>query len=218
MNNNINRREFLKKLGLGTAAVAGISMGGCGKKNTTYNAEGTESGPIPVGKMTYRENPKTGEKVSLLGYGCMRWPTRIPEGGGEHEEEIDQDIVNDLIDTALRHGVNYFDTSPAYCKGQSERATGIALSRHPRDSYFIATKLSNFAPQTWSREASIEMYRNSLRELQTDYIDYMLLHAIGEVEWKTSTAGISIMASLIFLWRNERQARLGISDSPITAI
>ena len=83
------------------------------------------------------------------------------------------------MDTAIAHGVNYFDTSPAYCKGRSEHATGIALSRHPRDTYFIATKLSNFAPATWSREASIEMYRNSLKELQTDYIDYMLLHGVG---------------------------------------
>ncbi len=133
---------------------------------------------IPTDKMTYRTNPKTGEKVSILGYGCMRWPT-IPSGEKEGEDIIDQETVNRLVDTAIAHGVNYFDTSPAYCKGRSEHATGIALSRHPRDSYFIETKMSNFAPQTWSREASINMYRNSLKELQTDYIDYMLLHAIG---------------------------------------
>ena len=83
------------------------------------------------------------------------------------------------MDHANAHGVNYFDTSPAYCQGLSERATGIALSRYPRDSYFVATKLSNFAPSTWSREASIAMYRNSFKELGVDRIDYMLLHAIG---------------------------------------
>ena len=55
----------------------------------------------------------------------------------------------------------------------------VALSRHPRDKYYIATKLSNFARETWSREASIAMYRNSFQELQVDYIDYMLLHAVG---------------------------------------
>ena len=94
-------------------------------------------------------------------------------------DEIDQQMVNRLVDTAIAHGVNYFDTSPAYCKGLSERATGIALSRHPRDSYFVATKLSNFAQSTWSREASMAMYRNSFKELQVDHIDYMLLHAVG---------------------------------------
>ena len=75
--------------------------------------------------------------------------------------------------------MNYFDTSPAYCKGRSEHATGIALSRYPRDKYFIATKLSNFSLDTWGREASIAMYHNSLKELQVDYLDYMLLHGIG---------------------------------------
>lgn len=110
----------------------------------------------------------------------MRLPTiEKSEGEEVNKDEIDQETVNRLVDYALEHGVNYFDTSPAYCKGRSERATGIALSRHPRDSYFIATKLSNFAKSTWSREKSIEMYRNSLKELQTDHIDYMLLHAIG---------------------------------------
>ena len=82
--------------------------------------------------MTYRTNPKTGEKVSILGYGCMRWPTTRDEND---EEVIDQEMVNRLVDTALEHGVNYFDTSPAYCRGKSEQATGIALSRHPRKSY-----------------------------------------------------------------------------------
>jgi len=125
--------------------------------------------------MTYRINPSTGDKVSILGYGCMRWPT-VVKGG---QDEIDQDMVNELVDYALAHGVNYFDTSPAYCKGRSEHATGIALSRYPRDKYFIATKLSNFSPDTWGREASIAMYHNSLKELQVDYLDYMLLHGIG---------------------------------------
>lgn len=124
--------------------------------------------------MTFRTNPKTGEKVSLLGYGCMRWPT-LPGG----DEPIDQETVNRLVDFAIGHGVNYFDTSPAYCKGRSERATGIALKRYPRDKFFIATKLSNFAPSTWTREESLKMYHNSFRELQVDYIDYMLLHGVG---------------------------------------
>ncbi len=122
--------------------------------------------------MTCRITPKTGERVSILGYGCMRWPT-------DENGDIDQEQVNRLVDFAIAHGVNYFDTSPAYCKGMSERATGIALSRHPRDKWVVATKLSNFAPSTWSREASMAMYRNSFKELQVDRIDYMLLHAVG---------------------------------------
>ena len=96
------------------------------------------------GEMTYRINHNTGDKVSLLGYGMMRLPV---EAGGtlwdNPSSPIDQELINQEIDYALEHGMNYFDTSPVYCKGQSEHATGIALARHPRNSYYIATKLSN---------------------------------------------------------------------------
>lgn len=165
---------------MGTAAISAAALAGCDSKQNTVTGNRTSTGEIPTDKMTYRKNPKTGEQVSILGYGMMRLPTiEKSEGEEVNKDEIDQEAVNRLVDYALEHGVNYFDTSPAYCKGRSEGATGIALSRHPRDSYFIATKLSNFAKSTWSREKSIEMYRNSLKELQTDHIDYMLLHAIG---------------------------------------
>ena len=133
----------------------------------------------PKGKMTYRRNPKTNEDVSLLGYGMMRLPTTDGTAARESDAPIDQEQVNRLVDYAIEHGVNYFDTSPAYCKGMSEHATGIALSRHPRNSYYIATKLSNFNEDTWSKQASIQLFNNSLKELQVDYIDYYLLHGIG---------------------------------------
>ena len=135
------------------------------------------------GKMTYRVNPGTKDRVSLLGYGMMRLPDKNAgkdPSTGTGEIEIDQEMVNRQIDYAIEHGVNYFDTSPAYCQGKSERATGIALSRHKRSEYFIATKMSNFSPDTWKREASIEMFENSLKELQVDYVDYLLLHSIGQ--------------------------------------
>ena len=177
-NNDISRREFLKRLGLGAAASTVALATGCGNRNNPVTGDRNASADIPTDRMTYRTNPKSGDKVSLLGYGCMRWPT-LGKAGGDRSDDLDQETINALVDYALAHGINYFDTSPAYCKGQSERATGIALKRHPRDSYYIATKLSNFSPETWSREASMRMYHNSFSELQTDYIDYMLLHGIG---------------------------------------
>lgn len=168
------RRHFLKKMAAGTVASAAL-LAGCGQEKQSTERKAASSGEIPTDRMTYRTNPKTGERVSLLGYGCMRWPTLK----GEKGEPIDQETVNRLVDYAIAHGVNYFDTSPAYCRGLSERATGIALKRHPRDKFFIATKLSNFSPDTWGREASLQMYRNSFKELQVDYIDYLLLHGVG---------------------------------------
>lgn len=174
--NKIDRRKFLKLLGAG-AVTTTAALYGCQPKNGNGAANGSEE--VPTDQMTYRINPSTGDKVSLLGYGCMRLPTISKTSTQDNNDEIDQEMVNQLTDYALAHGVNYFDTSPAYCKGRSEKAMGIALSRHPRDSYFIATKLSNFSPDTWSREASLNIYHNSFKELQVDYIDYLLLHGIG---------------------------------------
>lgn len=179
---NIDRREFLKRLGLGTAAAT-ATLAGCDSNSNPMAAGRMAKGDVPADKMTCRINPKNGDKVSLLGYGCMRWPTKPADDG--KSEVIDQEAVNGLIDYALAHGVNYIDTAPPYCQGLSEKATGIALKRHPRESYYLATKMSNhrlidkgLSPKEMY-DASVEMYRNSLRDLQTDYIDYYLLHIVG---------------------------------------
>ena len=174
-NKDISRRKFLKLIGAGTVATTAALAGCSGKEQDLIDENGPQVEP-PIGKMTFRKNPKTGEQVSLLGYGMMRLPMKPGDDG---KEEPDQEMINRQVDYAIEHGVNYFDTSPAYCQGLSERATGIALHRHPRKDYFVATKLSNFNPATWEREEAIQMYRNSMKELQVDYIDYYLLHAIG---------------------------------------
>ena len=70
-----------------------------------------------------RTNHNTGDTVSLLGYGCMRFPT-IGMRDGTDNDTLDQEAINQSVDYALEHGVNYFDTSPAYCKGHSEAAIG----------------------------------------------------------------------------------------------
>lgn len=168
---NQGRRRFLRNAGIFSAA--GV-LAACGVRTTPDSDK-----PERPREMTHRINHNTGDSVSILGYGCMRLPTMKLKTGNENDDQIDQDAVNELTDYALAHGVNYFDTSPAYCKGHSEEAMGIALSRHPRDSYYIATKLSNFAESTWPREKSVEMFENSLKYLKTDYIDYLLLHGIG---------------------------------------
>ena len=147
----IDRREFLTTLGLG-AAVTTTALYGCGPKGGS--AVSAPAGELPAGSMTYRTSP-TGDRVSLLGYGCMRWP-QLPTPAA--------------------------DGNPiaVYMQGFSERSTGIALRRHPRESYFIATKMSNFS--NFSRENSLAMYRQSFKELQVDYIDYYLLHSLGDMD------------------------------------
>ena len=169
---DISRRDFLKVMGVGTTATA-AALCGC----TTEKAKEAKTTPetVPSEGMTYRTTPTTGDKVSILGYGCMRWP-KLPEPAKDGNV-IDQDAVNELIDYAIKHGVNLFDTSPIYVQGWSEKSTGIALKRHPREKFYISTKLSNM--HNYSREASLEMYHNSFTNLQVDYIDYYLLHSVG---------------------------------------
>lgn len=175
-NKHINRKDFFKVLGGVALTTAGLTYS-C-KPKSTFKSEGLKLAlsDIDEQQMEYRLNPYSKDKVSLLGYGCMRLPMKKIS---ETEEDIDQDTWNGLVDAAIEKGVNYFDTSPAYGRGLSERATGIALKRHPRDKFFVATKLSNFRPEDFSREASIAMYHNSFKELQVDYFDYYLLHAVG---------------------------------------
>ena len=172
----ITRRTFLKLLGTGAVATTAM-MTGCTKADKAEEKAADEyrnQVEPPTGKMTYRTAPRSGDKVSLLGYGMMRLPKKA-----DNDDEYDQEMINRQVDYAIEHGLNYFDTSPAYCRGLSERCTGIALKRHRRSDYYVATKLSNFDPSTHSREASIAMYHKSMKELQVDYIDYYLLHSIG---------------------------------------
>ena len=145
-------------------------LSGCGRKTGADASEG-----LNPGEMTYRINKGNNDKVSILGYGCMRWPMKSIEEG---KKVIDQDEVNRLVDHALACGVNYFDAAPVYLQAECEAATGEALSRHPRESYYIATKLSNFKDA--SREEGIRMYKASLEAFRTDHIDYYLLHSIKD--------------------------------------
>ena len=174
----MERRDFIKMTGAAAAAAAATGIaGGCASKvKNSGNDKAGSAGDngMAGGGMTYRTDPKFGEKVSVLGYGCMRWQMTKDENG---KDIIDQESVNELVDYALARGVNYFDSSPVYLQGQSEAASGLALSRHPRDSYYIATKLSNFSD--WSRENSLLMYHKSFENFRTDHLDYYLLHSIG---------------------------------------
>ena len=165
----ITRREFLQRLGVGATVITAATA-----IPAPARAAIAPQAPEKNG-MTYREGPH-GDRVSILGYGCMRWPTLSAVEG--KDPELDQETINHLVDYALEHGVNYFDTAPAYQKGRSETATGIALKRHPRESFYVATKLSNSRPP-FTKKAALDMYHASMRRLQVDYIDYYLLHNIG---------------------------------------
>ena len=165
-----------------------------GEKTTTRREliSGLAGNAAGGGAMTVRADAH-GRKVSLLGYGAMRLPT--VDGGhangwakdGYSESGIDQKLLDAQVKYMLDHGVNYFDTSPAYCRGDSEACLGRALkaSGYARSDYVVATKLSNFAPQQYPLAECRKMFERSLEFLQADYIDNYLLHSVGNGGFKT---------------------------------
>lgn len=195
----MDRRLFLKT-SAATAAAAGLAA--CAPKQGKGD-DAAKGGEVPVSGEMLQNYPGVG----VLGYGCMRWPmTSGPDG----EEIIDQEAVNSLVDEAIAHGVNYFDTSPVYLKGESERATAIALNRHPRESWLLATKLSNFANATYDN--SVKMYRRSLEIFNTDHIDYYLLHSIkSSDDFKARFGDTGIMDFLLKEREEGRIRKLGFS-------
>lgn len=112
----------------------------------------------------------------LLGFGCMRFPLK----SGNYAD-IDEEKVFDMIDYAMKHGVNYYDTAAPYHQGESENTLGRALSRYPRSSYFLADKMS-----IWMLNSQAEMetfFAEQLRKCRTEYFDYYLVHSITEANF-----------------------------------
>ena len=158
--NEMSRREFLRKLGMGAGAAVAMGM------MQPFRMFAQDELKVVPSRMTYRVQHGSGEQISLLGFGMMRLPNN-------------QDEVNELVDYAIEHGVNYFDTAPMYMGGQSEVLTGNALSRHPREKYYVATKMSNQRQNLWGFDDCKRMYEKSFERLKVDHIDYYLLHSIG---------------------------------------
>ena len=124
--------------------------------------------------MEYRKMEKLGISTSLLGFGCMRFPTNA-------DGSIDEKEALAMIDTAYQSGVTYFDTAYPYHGGTSEAVTGKALARYPRDSYYLATKLPIWDVKSIADAERI--FHEQLERLQKDYIDFYLMHALNSAHW-----------------------------------
>ncbi len=117
--------------------------------------------------MLYREMGQTGDRVSILGYGCMRFPVR--------DKKIDEERTARQVISAIEQGVNYFDTAHTYPK--SEVVLGNILAGGYRDKVLLATKLP--MPLVNSLKGIENIFNTSLKRLQTDHIDYYLMHALN---------------------------------------
>lgn len=119
--------------------------------------------------MIYRTYAPTGEKVSLLGFGAMRFPTN--EDGTINRAESEK-----MLDLAFQNGVNYFDTAYMYHNGESQSFLGEALKKYDRKSFYITNKFPVWMADTKADVARI--FEDQLSKCQVDYFDYYLVHAI----------------------------------------
>ncbi len=133
--------------------------------------------------MRYRKLGKTNVDVSVLGFGAMRLPMVGNPGGMagfDPNIPIDEVEATRMINHALEQGINYFDTAYGYHGGKSETFLGKALKQH-RTKVMIATKLP-----VWNLEKPEDMERifnEQLGKLNTDYLDFYLIHGIGSTTW-----------------------------------
>lgn len=133
--------------------------------------------------LLYRNFGKTGEKVSILGFGCMRLP--VLDG---NYERINEPLAAEMLHYAIDHGVNYIDTAYPYHGasaaqgGMSEIFVGNALKDGYRDQVYLSTKLPSWLIQ---KKEDLNYYLNEqLKRLQTDRIDFYLLHGLGRNTWE----------------------------------
>ena len=123
-------------------------------------------------------NDFKGLKLSALGFGCMRFPIL-----GDDSACIDEEATRKMVGRAMEAGINYFDTAWVYHKGNSERVISQALRDYPRDSYYLATKLSAFSEDVCRNAA--QYFEKQLETCGTDYVDFYLLHCVQEsnIDW-----------------------------------
>ena len=129
--------------------------------------------------MEKRKLDKLGIETSLLGFGCMRFPVTA-------EGKIDEAEAEKMLDKAMACGINYYDTAYPYHGGDSETFVGKALKKYDRSTFYLATKLPLW--QVESLEDVDRILAEQLEKLQTEYIDFYLLHAVDKSRWDKMVA------------------------------
>lgn len=122
--------------------------------------------------MLYRDFK--GLSLSALGFGAMRLP--VVDGD---DAQPDQAAVDEMVDYAIEHGVNYFDTAWGYHAGNSEVVLGRALARHPRDSFYLADKFPGYDLSNMGKVK--EIFERQLEKTGAGYFDFYLFHNVCEM-------------------------------------
>ncbi|MBQ4506752.1 MAG: aldo/keto reductase [Firmicutes bacterium] len=114
-----------------------------------------------------------GLKLSKLGLGCMRLPII-----GDDTANIDKEKTAEMIEYAMKNGINYYDTAWPYHNQQSELVVGEILKKYPRDSFYLASKFPGFNDENFTKGP--EIFERQLEKCQVDYFDFYLLHNVNE--------------------------------------
>ena len=160
-------------------------------------------------RMNYRINPRNGDELSALGFGCMRFPKDVA-------------LTEELILYAIEHGINYFDT--AYIYKDSEPTLGNILAKHgKREQIKLATKVQPFLLR---KPSDLDKYFDlQCERLQTDYLDYYLIHmltgthvwdrlkSIGIVEWIDRKKAEGAIRNIGFSYHGGKDAFVEVCDA-----
>jgi len=166
----------------------------------------TGSRPRGVSSMQYREFGRTGWKVSALGFGCMRLPTR---DGKPLSSKIDESMATRMIRHAIDKGVNYIDNAYPYHNGKSEVLLGKALKNGYREKIKLATK----SPM-WliTKAKDFDTYLDEqLKRLKTDSIDFYLFHGLGKKRWNETVLKFNLLDRAESALEDGRIKNLGFS-------
>ena len=144
--------------------------------------------------MEYR-NWNNGLRTSLLGYGCMRFPTRA-------DGSIDEPRAEALLNTAKAAGINYFDTAYPYHNGQSEPFVGRVIAKWDRSSFYLATKMPLWTCK--SLDDAKRIFAEQLQRLGVDYIDFYLLHSLHAARYDQAKA----LGIVDWLWEQKAAGRI----------
>jgi predicted aldo/keto reductase-like oxidoreductase len=128
--------------------------------------------------MKMRKFRDTGIETSLLGLGCMRFPTV-----NKKTQEIDFKKAEEIIDYAYNNGVNYFDTAYIYNDGDSEKVLGKVLKKYDRKTFYVADKFPEY--KIICEEDKEKLFSHHFERLQMDYIDFYLCHAMDSANLET---------------------------------
>lgn len=158
--------------------------------------------------MEKRTFKKTGEEISLLGFGCMRLPRVDPEKQG-----IDYEKAAEMIDCAYKSGVNYFDTAYVYHEQLSEPFLGEVMQQYPRETFNLATKMPSWLLN--SIDDAKRIFEEQLKRCRVDHFDFYLAHGLNRDRIKISE-NLKLYDYLKFEQRQGRIRNLGFSfhDEP----